>query len=165
VRDPLRRDARHGSRNWKKEATVHHTLTERNNGRFTLAFDGRADETLAAHALSALEADFPARWPRDWRLSSNHILVTLLHRSKSATSRARQSGRTVSSTEDSACPSGAAQNLEEFDRILAARATHAMIYGLAQQGMSRPEVPGLARQRPRGSALVLRRQSPWASGR
>ena len=62
---------------WKKEASVHAGLAERNDARFSITFDGRSDQALASRASAVLDR---AYWTIGERLGAyppGRILVTL----------------------------------------------------------------------------------------
>jgi hypothetical protein len=121
---------------WRKEAAVHETLTERNGARFSVVFDGRSDNMLAGHAIAVLERAF-------WRIGEkigayppNRIFVTLYTEQQfrdithvPAWSAGLFDGKIRVPVQ------GVSQNMEEFDRVLVHELTHAMIHGVAPRGV------------------------------
>lgn len=121
---------------WRKEFAIHSGLTQRNDGRFSIIFEGSTDSELADRALAVLDAAY-------WRIGgaigaypSSSITVTLyteqqFHDLTGAPewSDGLFDGRIRLPVK------GAQQNLPEFDRVLAHELTHAMITGLAPRGV------------------------------
>jgi tetratricopeptide (TPR) repeat protein len=121
---------------WRKELAIHSGLTQRNDGRFSIIFEGTTDGALADRALSILDAAY-------WRIGgaigaypSSSITVTLYteQQFRDLTGAPEWSdgifdGRIRMPVK------GARQNLPEFDRVLAHELTHAMISTLAPRGV------------------------------
>jgi len=134
--------------NWKKEATVHHTLTERNNGRFTLALMAARRNACRARPVSA-GSRLPARWPRDWRLSQQSHLVTLYTEQQFRDITRSPEWADVSSTERFACPSGAPLRISRSSTASSRPTAHARDdLRLAQQTV--------IAQKPRDSGVAAR---------
>jgi tetratricopeptide (TPR) repeat protein len=129
-------DLRTRLESWQKEAAVHRGLTQRNDGRFSIIFEGTTDSALADRALAILDAAY-------WRIGgaigaypSSSITVTLYteQQFRDLTGAPEWSdglfdGRIRVPVK------GARQNLPEFDRVLAHELTHAMISSLAPRGV------------------------------
>jgi hypothetical protein len=121
---------------WQKELSIHSGLTQRNDGRFSIIFEGTTDSALADRALAVLDAAY-------WRIGgaigaypSSSIMVTLYteQQFRDLTGAPEWSdglfdGRIRLPVK------GASQNLPEFDRVLAHELTHAMIATLAPRGV------------------------------
>jgi tetratricopeptide (TPR) repeat protein len=121
---------------WQKELTIHSGLTQRNDGRFSIIFEGTTDGALADRALAVLDAAY-------WRIGgaigaypSSSITVTLYteQQFRDLTGAPEWSdgifdGRIRMPVK------GAGQNLPEFDRVLAHELTHAMVATLAPRGV------------------------------
>jgi tetratricopeptide (TPR) repeat protein len=121
---------------WRKESTLHRNLTQRNDGRFSVVFEGRTDRALAERAIATLDTAY-------WRIGkaigafpSNSISVTLY---------TEQQFRDLTGAPEWSSGlfdgrirvpvKGALQNPKQFERVLAHELTHAMIYGLAPRGV------------------------------
>jgi len=117
---------------WQKELVLHSGLTRRNDGRFSIIFEGTTDSALADRALAVLDAAY-------WRIGgaigaypSSSIMVTLY---------TEQQFRDLTGAPEWAdglfdgrirVPvKGVHQNLPEFDRVIVHELTHAMIATLA----------------------------------
>ena len=117
---------------WRKEFAIHSGLTQRNDGRFSIIFEGSTDSALADRALAVLDAAY-------WRIGgaigaypSSSIMVTLY---------TEQQFRDLTGAPEWAdglfdgrirVPvKGVHQNLPEFDRVIVHELTHAMIATLA----------------------------------
>jgi tetratricopeptide (TPR) repeat protein len=121
---------------WQKELALHSGLTQRNDGRFSIIFEGTTDGALADRALTILDAAY-------WRIGgalgaypSSSITVTLYSEQQfhDLTGAPEWSdglfdGRIRMPVK------GARQNLPEFDRVLTHELTHAMITTLAPRGV------------------------------
>ena len=121
---------------WQKELAVHSSLTQRNDGRFSIIFEGNTDSALADRALAVLDAAY-------WRIGGaigayppSSITVTLYTQQqfRDLTGAPEWSdglfdGRIRMPV------MGAHQNLPEFDRVLVHELTHAMVSTLAPRGV------------------------------
>lgn len=143
---------------WQKEAAVHRGLTQRNDGRFSIIFEGTADSALADRALATLDAAF-------WRIGgalgaypSSSITVTLYsERQFRDLTGAPEWADGVFDGKIRLPVQGARQNLAEFDRVLTHELTHAMISSLAPRGIPTWLHEGLASYfEPRDIASALR---------
>ena len=117
---------------WQKELVLHSGLTRRNDGRFSIIFEGTTDGALADRALAVLDAAY-------WRIGgaigaypSSSIMVTLYteQQFRDLTGAPEWSdglfdGRIRVPVK------GVHQNLPEFDRVIVHELTHAMIATLA----------------------------------
>ena len=121
---------------WRKESTVHRGLTQRNDGRFSIVFEGRTDSELADRAVASLDAAY-------WRIGraigaypSNSITVTLYTEQQFRDlTRAPEWSSGIFDGRIRIPVKGARQNLQQFDRVLAHELTHAMVTNLAPRGV------------------------------
>jgi tetratricopeptide (TPR) repeat protein len=121
---------------WRKESSVHRGLTQRNDGRFSIVFEGRTDSELADHAVATLDAAY-------WRIGraigafpSNSITVTLYTEQQFRDlTRAPEWSSGLYDGRIRVPVKGARQNLRQFDRVLAHELTHAMVTSLASRGV------------------------------
>lgn len=117
---------------WRKELATHRALVTRNDGRFSIVFEGRTESALADHAIATLEAAY-------WRIAqaldsfpSNRVTVTLY---------TEQQFRELTNAPDWASAlfdgriripaQGALERADEFDRVLVHELTHAIVHMLA----------------------------------
>ena len=121
---------------WRKEFAIHSGLTQRNDGRFSIIFEGSTDSALADRALAVLDAAY-------WRIGgaigaypSSSIMVTLYTEQQfHDLTGAPEWSDGIFDGRIRVPVKGAQQNLPEFDRVLAHELTHAMITGLAPRGV------------------------------
>jgi tetratricopeptide (TPR) repeat protein len=121
---------------WRKESSVHRGLTQRNDGRFSIVFEGRTDSELADRAVASLDAAY-------WRIGkaigaypSNSITVTLYTEQQFRDlTRAPEWSSGLFDGRIRIPVKGARQNLRQFDRVLAHELTHAMVTSLAPRGV------------------------------
>jgi Peptidase MA superfamily/Tetratricopeptide repeat len=121
---------------WRKEADVHRGLTQRNDGRFSIVFEGRTESELADRAVATLDAAY-------WRIGraigafpSNSITVTLYTEQQFRDlTRAPEWSSGIFDGRIRMPVKGARQNLNRFDRVLVHELTHAMISSLAPRGV------------------------------
>jgi tetratricopeptide (TPR) repeat protein len=121
---------------WRKESTVHRGLTQRNDGRFSIVFEGRTDTELADRAVATLDAAY-------WRIGraigaypSNSITVTLYTEQQFRDlTRAPEWSAGLFDGRIRIPVKGVRQNLRQFDRVLAHELTHAMVSSLAPRGV------------------------------
>ena len=129
---PLDLEMRERLDTWRKESTVHRGLTQRNDGRFSIVFEGRTDAVLAERAVATLDAAY-------WRIGnaigaypSNSITVTLYSEQQFRDlTRAPEWSDGLFDGRIRIPVKGAQQNLRQFDRVLTHELTHAMISSLA----------------------------------
>jgi Tfp pilus assembly protein PilF len=131
---------------WRKEATVNRNLTTSSSARFAVSFNGRSDSSLAAHVEGVLDRAF-------WRIGENigayppnRVLVVLY---------TEQQFRDI--TRGPAWASGAfdgkvripvkgvSHDRDDLDRVLVHELSHAIVHGLAPQGVPAWLHEGLAR--------------------
>jgi tetratricopeptide (TPR) repeat protein len=121
---------------WRKESAVHLGLTQRNDGRFSIIFEGSTDSALADHALATLDAAY-------WRIGgeigaypASSITVTLYtdEQFRDLTGAPEWAGG-VFDGRIRIPVKGVRQNLPEFDRVLVHELTHAMVSTLAPRGV------------------------------
>jgi tetratricopeptide (TPR) repeat protein len=130
---------------WRKESTVHRGLVQRNDGRFSIVFEGRTDSELADRAVATLDAAY-------WRIGnaigaypSNSIIVTLYTEQQFRDlTRAPEWSSGVYDGRIRVPVKGARQNLRQFDRVLTHELTHAMVSSLAPRGVPTWMHEGLA---------------------
>jgi tetratricopeptide (TPR) repeat protein len=117
---------------WQRELALNSALTRRNDGRFSIIFEGSTDSALADRALAILDEAY-------WRIGAaigayppSSIMVTLYteQQFRDLTGAPEWSdglfdGRIRVPVK------GAHQNLPEFDRVIVHELTHAMIATLA----------------------------------
>jgi tetratricopeptide (TPR) repeat protein len=121
---------------WRKESSVHRGLTQRNDGRFSIVFEGRTDSELAERAVATLDAAY-------WRIARaigafppNSITVTLYTEQQFRDlTRAPEWSSGLYDGRIRIPVKGARQNLRQFDRVLAHELTHAMVTSLAPRGV------------------------------
>jgi hypothetical protein len=129
-------DISHRLEAWRKELVIHSGLTQRNDGRFSIIFEGTTDGALADRALAILDAAY-------WRIGgaigaypSSSITVTLYTEQQFRDlTGAPEWSDGIFDGRIRMPVMGARQNLPEFDRVLAHELTHAMIATLAPRGV------------------------------
>jgi hypothetical protein len=136
VHEPRDGEMRQRLQVWRTESSVHSTLSQRTDGRFSVVFEGRTDGVLAERAIATLDAAY-------WRIGKaigayppNPIVVTLYteRQFRDITqapdwSDATYDGRIRMPVK------GAREDLQRFDRVLTHELTHAMISDLAPRGV------------------------------
>jgi tetratricopeptide (TPR) repeat protein len=143
---------------WRNESAVHDTLEQWSDHRFSVVFDGQVNRALGKRGFDVLDAAY-------WRIGkalgaypSERIVVTLYSEQQfrdithaPAWSGGLFDGRIRVPVK------GAAQNLPQFDRVLAHELTHAMVSSLANRGVPGWLHEGLASYfEPRDPALAAR---------
>ncbi len=121
---------------WRREAAVHERYETLKDDRFTIMFDGPAQERIAAHATSTL-------WAAFWRIaktlgSAPTAPITVIFYTQ-------QQFRDITGAPEWAGGEfdgqirmplrGAAQNLPEFDRMLTHELAHAMLKSIAPRNV------------------------------
>jgi tetratricopeptide (TPR) repeat protein len=121
---------------WRKEASVHAKLVERNDARFTIVFDGQADSSLASRATAVLDRAYYAIGQKIGAYPPNRVMVTLYteQQFRDVTQAPAWAGGLFDG-KIRVPVKGAAQNLAEFDHVLVHELTHAMIHGFAARGV------------------------------
>jgi tetratricopeptide (TPR) repeat protein len=121
---------------WRKEAGVHRKLSGASTGRFSIVFDGGSNNALATHAIGVLDRAFQRIADQLGAYPPNRIQVILY---------TQQQFRDITHGPEWASgvfdgkiripTQGAAQNWERFDEVLTHELGHAMIAGVAPQGV------------------------------
>jgi tetratricopeptide (TPR) repeat protein len=121
---------------WRQEASVHRTLSRASTGRFSISFDGRSNDALATHAIGVLDRAFHRIADQLGAYPPNRILVILYteHQFRDLTHGPEWSSG-VFDGKIRIPTQGAAQNWERFDAVLVHELGHAMVAGLAPQGV------------------------------
>src|SRR5207244_3820392 len=130
---------------WRKEAALHHGFEQRNDDRFRVMFEGRAEERLAARATAVLDAAF-------WRIgrtlgeypSDSIIVILYTEKQFRDITRAPDWSAGWFDGRIQIPVRGASQNLPQFDRVLTHELTHAMVRSLAPRGVPAWMNEGLA---------------------
>jgi tetratricopeptide (TPR) repeat protein len=121
---------------WRKEASVHRKLSRASTGRFSISFDGRSNDALATHAIGVLDRAFQRIAGQLGAYPSNRILVILYtERQFRDLTHGPEWSTGVFDGKIRIPTQGAAQNWERFDQVLIHELGHAMIAGLAPQGV------------------------------
>src|SRR5712691_1165298 len=144
---------------WRKESAVHDSLEQWSDHRFSVVFDGQVNRALGKRGFDVLDRAY-------WRIGkaigaypSERIVVTLYSEQQfhditqaPAWSDGLFDGRIRIPVK------GAAQNLPQFDHVLAHELTHAMVSSVANRGVPGWLQEGLASYfEPRDPALAARR--------
>lgn len=156
---PANIDMRARLEEWRKESALNDTLKHWNDRRFSLVFDARSNGELGQRAFGVLEAAYQRIAAAIGAYPSERINVTLY---------SQQQFRDIThlpAWADGAFDGtirvpvqGAAQNLDEFDKVLAHELTHAMVNSLANRGVPAWLHEGLASYfEPRDPILAARR--------
>jgi hypothetical protein len=144
---------------WRRESAVHDTLEHWNDQRFSLIFDGTVNQALGQRGFDVLGAAYMRIGQAIGAYPSGRITVTLYteQQFRDITHAPSWSGGQFDGRIRIPVK-GAAQNLAEFDRVLAHELTHAMIDGVANRGVPAWLHEGLASYfEPRDAALAARR--------
>jgi tetratricopeptide (TPR) repeat protein len=122
---------------WKNESALHHGFVERRDDRFTVLFDGRAEEQLAARATTVLDGAFRRIGRTLGQYPPNPITVILYTQKQfHDMTRAPDWSDGVFDGGRIRLPvRGAAQDLPRFDRVLTHELTHAIVHSLAARGV------------------------------
>src|SRR5262249_31771729 len=121
---------------WRREAGVHSGLELLRDGRFSFMFQGPAEQKLAAHARTVLDASFATIGRSLGAYPPNSISVILYtdQQFRDITGAPEWSGGGFDG-QIRLPVQGAAQNLALFDRMLTHELTHAMVHGLARRNV------------------------------
>ena len=133
---PADRDLKGRLGEWRRESDVHSTFDERQQGRFSVMFEGRTDAALAAHATQALNTAF-ARIAKQLRVSPSAPIAVILYTDKQfrditrapAWSSGLYDGRIRIPV------AGAARTPSLLDVVLTHELAHAMIVSIAPKGV------------------------------
>jgi Peptidase MA superfamily/Tetratricopeptide repeat len=144
---------------WRKEASMHRGFESRNDDRFSVMFEGPAEEQLAARATTVLTAAF-------WRIGkglghypSNSISVVLYTQKQFRDiTRAPDWSAGLYDGRIRIPVRGAEQNLATFDRVLTHELTHAMIANVAPRGVPTWLHEGLAQHFEQADAAAAERR-------
>jgi tetratricopeptide (TPR) repeat protein len=121
---------------WRADADVSRGFTERRYDRFRVSFQGRADEALAATAITILESNF-------WRIGKalgvypSEPIVVLLYTEQQFRD-VTQAPTWAGGLYDGRIrvpAAGAAQSPQVFERVLVHELAHAMIATIAPRGL------------------------------
>jgi tetratricopeptide (TPR) repeat protein len=121
---------------WRSEAAVHQRYETLKDDRFTIMFDGAAQEKIAAHATATL-------WAAFWRIaktlgSSPAAPITVIFYTQQQFHDITGAPEWAGGGFDGQIRiplRGAAQNLPEFDRMLTHELTHAMLKSIAPRNV------------------------------
>jgi len=121
---------------WRKEASVHRTLSRSSDARFSVVFDGRSNDSLATHANGLLEREFQRISQQIGAYPPNRILV-ILYTEQQFRDITHSPTWSVGAFDGKVrIPvAGVSQDRERFDRTLTHELVHAMIFGLAPTGV------------------------------
>jgi hypothetical protein len=144
---------------WRKEASMHRGFESRNDDRFSVMFEGPAEEQLATRATTVLTAAF-------WRIGkglgqypSNSISVVLYTQKQFRDiTRAPDWSAGLYDGRIRIPVRGAEQNLASFDRVLTHELTHAMIANVAPRGVPTWLHEGLAQHFEQADAAAAERR-------
>jgi tetratricopeptide (TPR) repeat protein len=130
---------------WRQEAEVHNTFTERQQGRFSVMFEGRTDTPLAAHTMEVLDAAF-SRISQSLRAQPSAPIVVILYTDKQFRdiTRAPEWSGGLYDGRIRIPVAGARQSPALFERVLVHELTHAMIASIAAHGVPTWMHEGLA---------------------
>ncbi len=121
---------------WRKAAEVDSGLAVRDGARFSIAFNGQSDNFLATHATSLIDRAYSRITERLGAYPSKRINVTLYSEQqfRDVTDAPAWSGGLFDGR-ISIPVKGAAQNVNEFDRVVVHELTHAIVADLAVRGV------------------------------
>jgi hypothetical protein len=121
---------------WRRELAAHRGLVTRNDGRFSIVFEGSTDRALAEHAVAALDE---AYWRIGGALNSyptERIIVTLYTDEQfRALTNAPDWAAGVFDGRIRIRGRGALERVEDFDRVLVHELTHALVHMIAPRGV------------------------------
>lgn len=121
---------------WRKEASVHRKLSRASTGRFSISFDGRSNDALATHAIGVLDRAFQRIAGQLGAYPPDRIQVILYtERQFRDITHGPEWAVGLFDGKIRIPTQGAAQNWERFDQVLIHELGHAMIAGLAPQGV------------------------------
>lgn len=120
----------------RREAAVHGSFFASQGNRFTVLFEGPADEALAARALEILESAY-------WRIATalstypDQTITVVLYTQEQFRdiTRAPQWAAAAYDGRIRIPARGAAVNGREFERVLVHELTHALVQGVAPRGL------------------------------
>lgn len=144
---------------WRKEGALNDTLEHWNDKRFSLVFEGQANGALGKRAFGVLDAAYQRIGAAIGAYPSGRITVTLYSRDQFRDITHLPAWADGAFDGTIRIPvQGAAQNLVEFDRVLAHELTHAMVHNLANRGVPAWLHEGLASYFEPGDAAAAARR-------
>jgi tetratricopeptide (TPR) repeat protein len=157
---PMDRDLTARLGEWRREADVHSTFSERQQGRFSVIFEGRTDAALAAHATRSLDTAF-VRIAKQLGVSPSAPIVVILYTDKQfrditrapAWSTGLYDGRQIRIP-----VAGASRTPALFDVVLTHELAHAMVASIAAKGVPTWLHEGLAQYFSGGDPQAARRR-------
>ena len=121
---------------WRKEAGVHRKLSGASTGRFSIVFDGGSNNALATHAIGVLDRAFQRIADQLGADPPGRIQVILYtERQFRDITHGPEWATGVFDGKIRIPTQGAAQDWERFDQVLTHELGHAMIAGVAPQGV------------------------------
>ena len=121
---------------WKKEAALHHGFEERRDDRFTVMFEGQAEEPLAVRATTVLDGAFRRIGRILGQYPSDPITVILYTQKQFRdVTRAPDWSDGLFDGRIRLPVHGALQDVSTFDRVLTHELTHAIVHSLAARGV------------------------------
>jgi tetratricopeptide (TPR) repeat protein len=121
---------------WKKEAALHHGFEERRDDRFTVLFEGQAEEPLAVRATTVLDGAFRRIGRALGQYPSDPITVILYTQKQFRDiTRAPDWSDGLFDGRIRLPVHGALQDVSTFDRVLTHELTHAIVHSLAARGV------------------------------
>jgi len=122
---------------WKKEAALHHGFEERRDDRFTVMFEGQAEEQLAVRATTVLDGAFRRIGRTLGQYPSNPITVILYTQKQfhDVTRAPDWSDGLFDGGRIRLPVHGALQDVTTFDRVLTHELIHAIVHSLAPRGV------------------------------
>ena len=121
---------------WRKEASVHRKLSRAGNARFSIVFDGGSNDALATHAAGVLDRAFQRIASQIGAYPPDRILVTLYtERQFRDLTQGPEWAEGVFDGKIRIPTQGVTQDRERFDMVLVHELGHAIVAGLAPQGV------------------------------
>jgi tetratricopeptide (TPR) repeat protein len=133
---PMDRDLNGRLGEWRRESTVHSAFVERQQGRFSVMFEGKTDAALAARATQILNTAF-SRIASQIRASPPDPIAVILYTDKQFRdiTRAPAWSSGVYDGRIRIPVAGVARTPSLFDVVLVHELTHAMIASIAAKGV------------------------------
>ena len=131
---------------WRKEASLNRTLTTSSSARVAVTFNGRTDSALAAHVEGILDRAFYRIAENIGANPPNRVLVTLYTEQQFRDITRAPSWAAGTFDGKVRVPvKGVSQDRDDLDRVLVHELSHAIVHGLAPQGVPAWLHEGLAR--------------------
>jgi len=131
---------------WRKEASLNRTLTTSSSARVAVTFNGRTDSALAAHVEGVLDRAFYRIAENIGANPPNRVLVTLYTEQQFRDITRGPAWAAGSFDGKVRVPvKGVSQDRDDLDRVLVHELSHAIVHGLAPQGVPAWLHEGLAR--------------------